>query len=98
MTTSFEFETVKELQQFVESARDEICSCILFSLTQALEDGEEEPIVFDLSLKNGTDVYEMALNKEEWERALNTCLTYFSENNFPDQAIDTYFLLERIKQ
>lgn len=97
MTTSFEFETVKELQQFAETARDEICSCILFSLNQAIEEDDDEPVVFDLSLKNGTDVYEMYLNKVEWDKALDTCLSFFTENNLSDQAIDTYLLIQKIK-
>jgi hypothetical protein len=98
MTTSFEFESVKELQQFAENARDEICSCIVLSLSQALEEGEEEPVIFELSLKEGSDLYEMYLNRAEWNKALDTCLEFFTDNNYPDQAIDTYFLIQKINE
>lgn len=97
MITSFEFETVEELQDFVENAKDKICSCILYSIEQALEEKEDEPVVFDMALKESLDLLEMYLHKDSWVKALNACLSYFTDNNFPDQAIDAYLLLEKIK-
>jgi hypothetical protein len=98
MTTSFEFETVEELQQFAENARDEICSCILLSLTKAFEDREIEPVIFTLNVENSPEIFEMYLQRQEWNKALSVCLDYFTVNNSPDQAIDTYFLIQKIDQ
>lgn len=98
MVTSFEFETVEEFEEFAENARDKICSCILFSLGKAFEEGENDPIIFDVTVRHDTNIYEIFLNKSEWITGLTTCIEVFTDRNLPDEAIDTYLLIQKLKQ
>jgi hypothetical protein len=98
MITSFEFETIEDFEEFAENARDRICSCILFSLDRAFEDKEEDTVLFDVSVKQDINIYEIFLNKAEWVTALNSCIEVFTNSNMSDEAIDAYLLIKKIKE
>jgi hypothetical protein len=98
MITSFEFDTVEDFEEFAENAREEICSCILFSLQKGYEDQEEDTILFDVTLKEDINIYEIFLNRAEWTTALDSCIEVFTDRNMSDEAIDAYLLRQKIKE
>jgi len=98
MLTSFEFETIEDFEEFAENARDKICSCILFSLTKAFEEKENDPILFDVTVRDDINVYEIFLNRSEWITGLTSCIEVFTQSNLADQAIDAYLLVQKLKE
>lgn len=93
----FSFESIEEFIYFSNNSKDTICSCILSSLTTAFEENEANPILFEISLKDMENSYELSLDRSQWETALEKCLEILVEESKSDEAIDTYLLLQTIK-
>lgn len=98
MTTSLNFETVEEFTEYTQTARAEICSCILSSLQDAYEEQEDEPVVLEVTLSSDKHIYEIILNRQEWATALGVCRDIFVDNEFIDEAIDVYEFLKKLEQ
>lgn len=94
----FTFDEVTDFSSFFSGDNQEITDAIADGIREAYETGKEEAELFELGFTASDDFFEVSLGVSEWEQALGKCLEKYEEAERYDDVIDTYTLLQKVKQ
>ena len=94
-----EFDTIKEYESYFKKNKVEVAKTIAKSISEAYDNEKEEAFVFEIGFEgNDQIVYEVSVEKDQWEQSLEACLKIFTDHDENDEAIDTYLITKKIKQ
>lgn len=92
------FKDIDEYSQYVRKNRELIIKAILDGIDYSIEHELTKALIFEVSFYNSSEIYEVTLDKTEWEHSLDVCMKEFLENNQSDNAIDTYLVQKKFKE
>lgn len=81
-------ESIEDFKEKAESANFEICKHIYPAIKRGIENNRKTVKVFDLILKGDPmHEYSFSLSKEQWKRALTTCLEAYTHQELYEDCI-----------
>lgn len=90
--------SVNDVPDFLNENSLKITNTIVEVIGNIHTTRKKSALILELTLMDANGVFEVSLPNVEWEKSLQNCITYYSENNMYDEAIDTFSLLEKIKE
>ena len=94
----FTFDEVTDFSDFFSGDNQEVTDAIVDGIREAYNNGSEEAELFELGFTEEDDFFEVCLPTSEWEQALSKCLEKYENVERYDDVIDTYTLLEKVKE
>jgi len=91
------FENLQEFTTLFKKKNKEVSDPIRLGVEKAKMNRKKTAKLFELTFADADDAYEITLPEAIWETALESCLKFYHENDHPDEAIDTWKLLETVK-
>ena len=91
------FENLQEFTTLFKKKNKEVSDAIRLGVEKAKMNRKKTAKLFQLTFADADDAYEITLPEAIWETALESCLKFYHENDHPDEAIDTWKLLETVK-
>lgn len=91
------FENLEEFTTLFKKKNKEVSDAIRLGVEKAKMNRGKTAKLFQLTFADADDAYEITLPEAIWETALESCLNFYHENDYPDEAIDTWKLLETVK-
>lgn len=83
-----EVESLESFKERAESADFEICKHIYAAIKKGMDKNYKTVKVFDLILKGDPmHEYSFTLSKEQWKKALSTCLDAYSNQELYEECI-----------
>lgn len=82
-----------DVPKFLDENSLQITNTIVEVIGSIYKTRKKSATIFEFTLTDANGVFEVSLPRAEWEKSLQNCITYYSENNMYDEAIDTYSLL-----
>ena len=92
----FKTDTFEDFIKRIEDRDLEISSEIYSKITKAYKRNYKKVKVFTVTLNNG-DQFDFEIKRDEWSKALNTCMDIFAENDMFEECIEIKTLLEQLK-
>ena len=81
-------ESLEDFKQKAEGANFEICEYIYTAIARGIERKQKSVKVFDLIIKGDPmNEYSFTLAKEQWKKALTTCLEAYSNQELYEDCI-----------
>lgn len=93
-----EIQSVDQLEDILKQRTADITTSIRDSIQQAFEHNKKTAVLFEITLEDTDVCFEVSITTKEWLTALNSCLADYHRWELEDDAIDTYLLIEKIKQ
>jgi hypothetical protein len=91
------FESLQELDAMFKDSCVEMTNTIRDSIQQAYDNKKRVANLFEIQMDGIDSVLEISLSKKEWTTALDNCLKQYTEWGMSDSAIDTYLLIQNLK-
>ena len=91
------FKTTEQFEELFKRKTKEVSDAIVESIQEALENKNRTAHIFEITFDEGDVMYEISLPKSQWKTALQKCLDHYHELEFVDEQIDTWNLIESIK-
>jgi hypothetical protein len=91
-------DSVNDVPNFLNENSLKITNTIVKVIESTYKTRKKSALILELSIMDANGVFEVSLPNVEWEKSLQNCITYYSDNNMYDEAIDTFSLLEKIKE
>lgn len=90
-------ESIEDFKQKAEEADFEICEHIYHAVKKGIEKNQRSVKVFDLVIK-GDPMHEYAftLSREQWEKALTTCIEAYSAQELYEECITIQKLIKNL--
>jgi len=93
-----EFGSINDYEKYFVDNKVPVCRNILSTIENAYEKDLKEAIIFEISFAADSDiVYEVSVEKDDWDSSLQACMNILSENEATDDVIDAYLLRKKIK-
>ncbi|HMS90621.1 MAG TPA: hypothetical protein PKC87_00150 [Candidatus Absconditabacterales bacterium] len=92
---------VEGLSEFSDMFREkdvEMTTSIRDSIQEALDQNKRTANLFEVEFEGVETIIEISLPKSQWKIALENCLKHFHEWEMPDDEIDTFLLLKKLKE
>lgn len=91
------FNSTKEFEQLFKNKSTKVTNQIVSGIEKAMMGGHRSAVLFEITFEDYDRVFEISLPFSQWEVSLTSCLDHYHELNMPDEAIDTWKLLEAVK-
>lgn len=91
-------DSVNDVPNFLNENSLKITNTIVKVIESTYKTRKKSALILELSIMDVNGVFEVSLPKPEWEKSLENCLKFYSEAEMYDEAIDTFSLLEKIKE
>lgn len=92
------FESAYDFAEFFKEKSPEITVAIYSAIKEAVQFQKKTAKLFEISIEDQDSVFEISLPKNQWETALGNCLKHFEEWEMTDDAIDTWQLIQQVKE
>lgn len=92
----FETENFDDFIKRVEGRDLEVSTEIYNKIMRGYKRGFKKVKVFTVSLSGG-DHFDFEIDRDEWSKALNTCLEVFAENDMFEECIEITTVLKELK-
>ena len=93
----FEFKSVEDLKQHVESKDLNISLEVYKQIKKAFYDKRKRKKVTAFSAKvNNHDIIDFILERDQWKTSLNTCLNVFANNDLFEECIEIQKMLKEL--
>lgn len=89
-----EFNTPDEFTSYFSEKNVEITKAVVSAIKEALESQKKTAVLFEVYFDSMDVFYELSLTRNQWQTALENCLSHFEQWNMSDDAIDTYLLIK----
>lgn len=90
--------SVNDVPDFLNENSLKITNTIVKVIESIYKTRKKSALILELTLMDANGVFEISLPRTEWEKSLENCLKVYSETEMYDEAIDTFSLLEKIKE
>lgn len=91
------FNTTDEFEGLFKRKTLSVTRSIVNGIDTAVKKNKKTAPLFEISFDDVETMYEISLPKSQWNQALNTCLEHLHSVGTPDEQIDCWQLLEKIK-
>lgn len=91
------FTTTEEFQASMNSDDRRILDGIVSGIGKALQHSDSSADLFEIYFEDSLSSFQITLPRTEWQEALNTCIKKYEKEALYDDAIETYQLLEKLK-
>ena len=95
--TKLHFETVEQFDQAFKIKSKKITDAIYQAIEEAVANREKTAMLFEISFDSADVDYEISLPKNQWPKALESCLKHYEELGSVNESIDAWKLLEAVK-
>lgn len=92
----FEFKSVSEFKDKIESKDLEISKEIYKQISKAFNDKRKRKKVTAFVAKIKSEVIEFILERNQWVVSLNTCLEVFAQNDLFEECIEIQKMLKQL--
>ena len=91
-------DSVNDVPDFLNENSLKITNTIVQVIGNIHKTRKKSALILELTLMDANGVFEISLPRSEWEKSLENCLKVYSETEMYDEAIDTFSLLEKIRE
>lgn len=91
-------DSVQDVPNFLDENYLNISNTIVQTITEIYKTRKKSALILELTLMDANGVFEISLPKSEWEKSLQNCVKFYSESEMYDEAIDTFSLIEKLKE
>lgn len=70
---------------------------IVKEIYSALKTKKKSVKTFSIELEDEDMSFIVSIAREDWGNALQTCLKHFEDNEMSDECIDTYMVIQKLK-
>ena len=91
-------DSVNDVPDFLSENSLKITNTIVQVIGNTYKTRKKSALILELTLMDANGVFEISLPRSEWEKSLENCLKGYSETEMYDEAIDTFSLLEKIRE
>lgn len=91
-------ENTQDVPKFLDENSLQITNTIVEVIGEIYKTRKKSAPIFEITLMDANGVFEVSLPRSEWEKSLQNCIKYYSESDMYDEAVDTYSLLEKVKE
>ena len=90
--------TVNDVSDFLNKNSLKITNTIVEGIKSIYKTRKKSVLILELSITDVNGVFEISLPRTEWEKSLENCLKFYTETEMYNEAIDTFSLLEKVKE
>lgn len=91
------FRNLQEYENYFLVNKIDITRQIVKSISESSDQNIPEAKICDVMFgENNQLVYEISVDSDEWIPSLESCLKIFLDQNFSDDAIDTYLVKKKL--
>lgn len=91
------FRTTEEFDGVFKRKTREITDAMVEGIRDAMQANKDKAHIFQITFDDVDLLYEISLPKSQWKQALQSCLDHYHELEDADSCIDTWSLLELVK-
>lgn len=91
----FKVDSFESFVKRIEGKDLEISTEIYSKITKGHKRGFKKVKVFTVMIKNG-ECFDFEIERGEWNKALNTCMEVFAENDMFEECIEIKSILEHL--
>ena len=92
------FNNTDEFERVFKTHDREITDAIVEGIEEAYQFQKKSAILFEISFEEVDLVYEISLNSNQWELALESCMNHYRDIGESNSAIDVYLLQKDIRK
>ena len=92
------FENTDEFERVFKNTDKEITDAIFEGIGEAYKFQKKSAQLFEISFEDADLVYEISINSNQWEIALESCMNHYRDIGESNSAIDTYILQKEIRK
>lgn len=91
-------DSVNDVPDFLNENSLKITNNIVQVIGNIYKTRKKSALILELTIMDANGVFEISFPRSEWEKLLENCLKVYSETEMYDEAIDTFSLLEKIRE
>ena len=95
--TNLEFNSIEEVTEFFTYQKSKVNDCIFDALNSAISNNKTSAKLFEVTVTNSEYMVDITLPKKRWSATLKELLKFYEKEGTPDQCIDTWQLINKIK-
>ncbi len=92
-----EIDSLQELEEIFREKSVDMTNNIRECIQEAFDSNKKTVTLFEIAIDGLDSSFEISLPIKEWGKALENCLKHYEEWEMGDEAIDTYLLIQNIK-
>jgi hypothetical protein len=92
------FDSPYAFAEFFKEKSPEVTNMIVHAIRESIEFQKKTAKLFEMTIGNEDSVFELSLPRKEWVTVLENCLKHYEEWEMSDDAIDTWQLIQQVKE
>jgi|TARA_B100000035_G_scaffold232373_1_gene200605 hypothetical protein len=92
------FNNTDEFERVFKTHDREITDAIVEGIEEAYQFQKKSAVLFEISFEDIDLFYEISLNSNQWELALESCMNHYRDIGESNSAIDVYLLQKDIRK
>ena len=92
------FNNTDEFERVFKTHDREITDAIVEGIEEAYQFQKKSAVLFEISFEDIDLFYEISLNSNQWELALESCMNHYRDIGESNSAIDVYLLQKDISK
>ena len=92
------FKSIEEFEDLFHFKNESIADSISDSIREAVTYNKKSDQLFEITFETSDQVYEIALGRKQWKFCLEKLLDYYHSLNAADKCIDTWQLIQEVKE
>jgi len=94
----FHFENPYEFEKVFKKQDIDVTNAIVAGIQEAVSFQKKTANLFEITFEDEEIAFEISLQSNQWEIALESCLDHYTKLGESDKAIDTYLLQKEIRK
>lgn len=92
------FDSSYAFAEFFKEKSPEVTNMIVHAIREAVQFQKKTAKLFEMTIETEDSVFEISLPRNQWIVALENCLSHYEEWGMSDDAIDTWQLIQQVKE